>query len=193
MVGKVVDLAREALVEPSSAEEAAAQAPSTPVKRERNWEMRSQAEIIEHIVSHHHEGLRRDLPELVAAARRLEREQAQHPAAPRGLAETLAELASELEAHMSSEEGSIFPTLRTGARRGPIDLQIRMMTRDHEAHTASLRRLREQTANLTAPADASPEWTRLYAGLAALESNLREHVYLEENILFARAGGGTGG
>jgi regulator of cell morphogenesis and NO signaling len=198
MVGKVFDLARDALAESSSTPVAAApapppRAPSAPAKRERNWEMRSQVELIEHIVSHHHEGLRRDLPKLVAAARRLEREQAQHPAFPRGLTDMLAELASELEAHMWSEESSLFPTLRTGARRGPIDMQVRMMARDHDGHRVSLERIRARTANLTAPADASPEWTQLYAGIAGLESDLREHVYLEDNILFARASGGSGG
>lgn len=194
MVGKAIALAREvANAPPAGAAAAHAQPPSAPVKRERSWEMRSQVEIIDHIVSHHHEGLRRDLPGLIDAARRLEREQAQHPAVPRGLTDTLAELASELEGHMYSEESTLFPTLRAGARRGPIDMQIRMMTRDHEGHAASLGRIREKTGNLTAPADASAEWTRLYAGLAALESDLREHVYLEENILFARASGGIGG
>lgn len=197
MVGKVVGIARDALVSPSSTPATTVpaqrpQAPSAPVKRERNWEMRSQVELIEHIVSHHHEGLRRELPGLIEAARRLEREQAQHPVVPRGLADALVELASELEAHMFSEESSLFPTLRTGTRVGPIDMQVRMMARDHAAHAASLGRIRQQTANLTAPADASPEWASLYAGLAALESDLREHVYLEENILFARASGGLG-
>ena len=196
LVGKVVDLARDALANSSSIPAAAPAppppAPSPPVKRERNWEMRSQVELIEHIVSHHHEGLRRDLPELIGAARRLEREQVQHPAVPRGLTDTLVELASELEGHMFSEESSLFPTLRAGARGGPIDMQVRMMARDHDGHTASLGRIRHQTANLTAPADATPEWTKLYAGLAALESDLREHVYLEDNILFARASSSMG-
>jgi regulator of cell morphogenesis and NO signaling len=195
MVGKVVDVARDALADSSSTGAAAAPAqptPPAPVKREQNWEMRSQAEIIEHIESHYHAALRRDLPELIKAARRLEREQVQHPAVPHELTDTLEELASELESHMFTEENSLFPTLRTGGRGGPIDMQVRMMARDHGGHTASLGRIRKQTANLTAPADASPEWIKLYADLTALESDLREHIYLEDNILFARAGGGFG-
>lgn len=189
MIGKVVDYARDALEDDSATPPPA----QPPVKRAQSWEMRSQVELIEHIVSHHHEGLRRELPQLVEAARRLEREQATHAAVPRGLTDTLVELSSELEAHMFSEESTLFPTLSSGGRRGPIDLQVRMMARDHVGHAAMLARIREHTANLTAPADASPEWTKLYAALVALESELREHVYLEDNILFARASGGLGG
>jgi regulator of cell morphogenesis and NO signaling len=72
-------------------------------------------------------------------------------------------------------------------------MQIRMMERDHADHATSLGRIREQTTSLTAPAGASAEWTELYARLVTLEVDLREHVYLEDAILFARASGGTDG
>ena len=39
------------------------------------------------------------------------------------------------------------------------------------------------------PADASAAWIDLYARLTALETELRQHIYLEDNILFARAVG----
>lgn len=202
-MNKAVDFARDAIEK--TAPDASASTPSAvprpsseyaaaaPVERARNWEMSSQAELVEHIVSHHHEGLRRELPALVDAARQLERAEAEHPAVPRGLADTLAELAAELEAHMLSEEDSLFPLLRADTRRGPIAMQIRMMERDHDGHAASLRHVREQTANLTAPDSASAEWTDLYARLATLEAELREHIHLEDAILFARASGGTDG
>lgn len=199
MFGKARDVARElkaiamspeAGARPSPAMRAAV-APPAPAKKERNWELCSQAELIDHLVSHHHEGLRRDLPALVAEAKRIEREQAQHPAVPRGLADTLAALSSELESHMLSEESSVFPALRTGTRRGPIDMEIRMMGRDHDDHARHLERIRAQTANLTAPADASTDWAKLYADLVTLEAELRRHIDLEDGILFARAAGGA--
>jgi iron-sulfur cluster repair di-iron protein len=160
--------------------------PVAPKKKSINWELRSQAEIVDHIISHYHEGLRRDLPALVDAARKLHRE---HPAAPGELADELAELYAELDGHMLKEETVLFPELRTGARGGQLDMPIRMMERDHESHDERLARIREHTANLTAPADAPPAWQDLYAKLAALEADLRQHIYLEDNILFARATG----
>lgn len=174
-------------VRPPPPKAPAAVAPSAPIKKEKTWEMSSQAELVDHIVSHHHEGLRRDLPALVNVAMRLEREQAQNPAVPRGLAETLMTMSSELEGHMLSEESSLFPMLSSGTRGGPVDMQLRMMDRDHADHAKHLERIRKQTANLTAPADASAEWSKLYADLVTLEAELRQHIYLEDNILFARA------
>lgn len=166
---------------------ASAAAASMSGKRERNWELSNQAELIDHIVSHYHEGIRRDLPSLVDVAKRLEREQAQHAAVPVGLADTLETMYAELAAHMLSEEDSLFPELSGGARRGSIDMQVRMMERDHDDHAKHLAHIREQTANLTAPHDASAEWKKLYADLVALEVDLRQHIYLEDSILFARA------
>jgi regulator of cell morphogenesis and NO signaling len=159
------------------------------VEKKPNWELRSQAELVDHIVAHYHAGLRRDLPALVEAARRIEREHAAHAAVPSGLADELAELASELESHMRKEETVLFPMLRTGRRGGPLDMPIRMMERDHEDHDERLDRIRRHTASFTPPADASEAWKALYSGLATLETDLRQHIYLENNILFARAAG----
>lgn len=163
--------------------------PAPVVEKKVNWELRTQAELVEHIVSHYHANLRRDLPALIDAARRIEREHAAHAAAPRGLADELASFASELESHMVKEETVLFPMLRTGARGGQLDMPIRMMERDHDDHAAGLERIREHTANLTAPSDASAAWLELYRGLATLETDLHQHIYLENNILFARASG----
>lgn len=160
-----------------------------PVAKKTNWELRSSAELVDHIISHFHEGLRRDLPPLSDAARRVQRENAQHPAVPKQLADELAELYADLDGHMIKEETVLFPELRTGARGGQLDMPIRMMERDHEGHDQRLERIREETSNLTPPADASDAWKDLYAKLAQLEADLREHIYLEDNILFARAMG----
>jgi regulator of cell morphogenesis and NO signaling len=155
-----------------------------------NWELRSQAEIVEHIEQHYHAGLRRDVPVLVEEARRVEREHAGHVAVPVGLAHLLESFAAELESHMLKEERVLFPMLRTGARGGPIDMPIRMMEREHEGHDEQLEHIRELTQQFSAPSDASPAWKQLYAGLATLETELRQHIYLENNVLFARAAGG---
>lgn len=182
LAGKAI----EVVLGPPPAPPRATQKPAENATK-RSWELSSQAELIDHIVSHYHANLRRDLPALVDAAVRLEREEAQHPDLPRGLADELSTLSAELIAHMNGEEDLLFPSLRSGARGGPLTMQIRMMERDHTTHAASLTRIRALTANLTAPAGASPTWTKLYADLGALEADLRQHVYLEDGILFARA------
>jgi regulator of cell morphogenesis and NO signaling len=162
--------------------------PEPPRAKPIRWELRSQAEIADHIVDHYHAGLRRDLPDLIQRARRIERE---HAAAPAGLADLLEKLESELEGHMQKEERILFPMLRTGSRGGPIDMPIRMMEREHDDHSDELEQIRRLTNDLTAPRDAPPAWTELYVGLATLETDLRQHIALENNVLFARARGGA--
>ncbi len=181
---------------PTSTAPAPAPAPAAPevvpepvVEKKINWELRTQAELVEHIVNHYHARLHRDLPTLVEAARRIEREHAGHAAVPRGLSDELASFASELESHMLKEETVLFPMLRGGARGGQLDMPIRMMERDHDSHADGLERIRQCTSNLTAPADASAAWSDLYAQLMTLETDLHQHIYLENNILFARATG----
>lgn len=164
--------------------------PEKPARKNVNWELRSQADLVDHIVEHYHAGLRRDLPSLIERARQVEREHAAHASVPRGLANLLESLASELESHMMKEERMLFPTLRTGSRGGPVDMPIRMMEREHDSHTDELEQIRQLAHDLVAPTDASATWRDLYAGLARLEEELRQHIYLENNVLFARALGG---
>ena len=95
----------------------------------------------------------------------------------------------ELESHMGKEESMLFPVLRRGSRGGEMDMPIRMMMREHEGHGEQLERIRELTDDLRAPADAPPAWTELYDAIEQLESELRQHIYLENNVLFVRATG----
>jgi regulator of cell morphogenesis and NO signaling len=155
-----------------------------------NWELRTQAELVDHIVDHHHAGLRRDLPRLIEASRAVARDAAGHPQRPVGLTDLLESLANDLEAHMLKEERILFPLLRTNQRGGGVDMPIRMMEREHEGHDAALADIRRVTHDLVVSPDAGPAWIQLYADLAELESALREHIYLENNILFSRALGG---
>jgi regulator of cell morphogenesis and NO signaling len=160
-------------------------AASAPPKQ-INWELRSQAELVDHIEQHYHAGLRRDLPKLIDAARQVERDQ--HVFA--GLTDLLESFAGDLESHMLKEERMLFPTLRTGARGGAIDMPMRMMEREHESHDEHLERIRELTRDFSAPTDAAPAVQQLCSGLAALDTDLRQHIYLENHVLFARASGG---
>lgn len=151
------------------------------------WDARSQAELADHIEAHYHAALRRDLPSLIEAARKVERVHAQKPAVPVGLAEALVELAEDLEQHMTKEERILFPLLRRGARGEAVDLPVRMMEADHDTHGLLLAKIRRLTGDLRVPAGACATWRALYEGLAHLEAELMEHIHLENNILFSRA------
>lgn len=165
-------------------------APAAPAPKAINWELRSQAELVDHIEQHYHAGLRSELPRLIDAARAIERDHAGHAAVPRGLSDLLAGFFASLDSHMMKEERILFPRLRANARGGEIDMPMRMMEREHDDHADELAKIRELTRDLTAPADAPPTWSALYGDLVTLEADLRQHIYLENNVLFLRATGG---
>src|SRR3546814_5118126 len=99
----LAEAASERGVDVASVEEAlAALDRSTPVTAPE-----ATAALIEHILSRYHEAHRRELPELIRLARKVEAVHAGHPEAPRGLADTLEELRPELEEQMQREEKEV--------------------------------------------------------------------------------------
>lgn len=154
-----------------------------------SWEECSSDELVDHILETYHDRLRRDVQPLIDAARKVERVHADKPAVPVGLADELTELWIELQQHMLKEERVLFPMLRMGVRGAQVYVPVRVMEHDHEAHAEALARIRELTGDLQIPPHACATWTALYQGLRAFEAELMEHIHLENNVLFPRAGG----
>jgi regulator of cell morphogenesis and NO signaling len=153
-----------------------------------SWESQSSAQLVDHIIAHYHEPLRRDMPVLIDAARKVERVHAAKPAVPAGLAEELVEFWTEMQQHMMKEERVLFPMLRTGVRGAQVYMPVRVMEHEHDEHAVHLARIRELTGDLQLPAHACATWTALYNGLTQIEAELMEHIHLENNVLFPRAG-----
>ena len=152
-----------------------------------SWADRPLAELADHIEHHYHERLRRDVPALITAARRVERVHAGKPAVPTGLASLLEAFWQELEHHMMKEEKILFPMLRQGALGASVYAPVKVMQHEHDEHGVVLAEVRARTGNLTIPPGACATWTALYRGLETLEAELMEHIHLENNILFTRA------
>jgi regulator of cell morphogenesis and NO signaling len=151
------------------------------------WEDRSLTELANHIEHHYHAALRRDLPPLIEAARKVERVHAQKPAVPSGLAAVLATLFADMESHMAKEETILFPMIRRGTRGEAVSMPVRVMESEHDAHRQQLAKIRELTDDLRLPAQACATWAALYHGLETMEADLMQHIHLENNILFLRA------
>jgi regulator of cell morphogenesis and NO signaling len=139
----------------------------------------STVEIITDILQRFHAPLRRDLPGLVKDARSVE----QRPGGPGGLAEHLEQFRLTVTEHLDKEEKILFPLLSAG--RGALAMMpIKVMMAEHEDHLANLKRLRALTSDYTPPAHANDPWRRLYDALASLESDLLEHIRVENQVLF---------
>lgn len=141
--------------------------------------------LIAHIRERYHETHRRDLPELIALARKVETVHGTDPNAPHGLAEALAAIIGELEVHMEKEELVLFPAMERG-RTEAVAGRIAMMRHDHDAQEQALARIAAITHGFRLPKGACRSWTRLYAGTQKLVEDLDEHMRLENDVLFPR-------
>lgn len=142
-------------------------------------------DLIAMIISRFHETHRRELPELVRLARRVEAVHREHPDCPKGLAAFLEETAGELEDHMMKEEAILFPMLKSG-RGAMAGMPISRMRAEHLEHGERLERLAQLTGAFSPPDGACTTWRALYAGCAKLDGDLREHIHLENNLLFPK-------
>lgn len=144
------------------------------------------AVVVEHILARYHAAHRAQFPELVRLARKVERVHAGAPACPDGLADHVAAMAQEIESHMRKEEGVLFPLIVRG-RREFARAPIAVMRREHDEHADALRELARLTRDLVPPPAACATWRSLYDALRTFRDDLRHHIDIENDILFARA------
>ena len=70
---------------------------------------------------------------------------------------------------------------------GTVQNPVTMMEHEHDSAGQALRALRAASGNYTAPADGCVSYQTLYKALAEFETDLHQHIHLENNILFPRA------
>lgn len=141
--------------------------------------------LIGHILSNFHEKHRAELPGLAELASKVERVHHDVPEAPHGLAAALERIAREIDAHMMKEEHVLFPAMRQGAGHA-LAAPIAVMREDHAHHEQDIAELHALTNDFKLPEGACGSWTRLYAGVAGFCGDLREHMRLENDVLFPR-------
>ena len=144
--------------------------------------------LIEHILERYHETHRREFPAAIRLARKIEAVHAHHPDCPHGLADHLAFMADDLEAHQQREEIVLFPLLVRGG--GPlVRFPIQKMTSEHRDVDEQLVGLAGLTRDFTAPEGCCSSWRELYEAIRKLDADLQAHMRLEEEVLFARFAG----
>ncbi|MBW4934266.1 iron-sulfur cluster repair protein YtfE [Marinobacter sp. F4206] len=148
--------------------------------------------LIEHILNRYHDVHREQLPELIRMAKRVERVHGSHPKCPSGLTGLLEAMQGELENHMNKEEQILFPMITRGIN-GIAVAPVSVMREEHESHGAFLDQLNDTANGMSLPRDACNTWTALYLGLETFRDDLKQHIHLENNILFNRIDGRMGG
>lgn len=141
--------------------------------------------LIDHILTRYHEVHRRELPELIRLAKKVEAVHAHHPEPPKDIVATLDAIQVELEKHMRTEETELFPLMKRQDDTGS-QLPISQMRHDHDQHGELLRRLETLTNGFVLPGGACRSWEALWAGSSKLVDDVMEHIHLENNVLFPR-------
>ena len=163
------------------AEITAAPVPSSAVR----WDEAPVEALVDHILIQYHRPLDHQLPGLQTMAEKVARVHGDKDPRLAQLRGVVTDLVSELQLHMHKEEQILFPWIVTGdgSPLGPI----RVMQMEHEDAGRSLAAIRELTDEFTIPEGACNTWTALWMGLKNFDRELREHIHLENNVLFPRA------
>lgn len=158
----------------------------TPGAEDVVWTERPLIDVIDHIVTRYHEPLRPELERLYEMAKKVEKVHQEKASCPHGLADHLARIWAEVEAHLEKEEKILFPMIASNAGVRPHG-PITVMLQEHEEHAANMAKTRALTNDLEPPSEACATWRALYLGLQTLERELMDHIHLENNVLFPRA------
>lgn len=165
-----------------------------------DWNTAPLADLVNHIVSAHHEYLRTELPAIQTRLDKVYRVyNERYGPTLTGLPETFFGLRSELELHLRKEEMILFPAVVANEAAvnagqplpympfGSVENPIHMMESEHESAGEALASIREITRNFEAPEYACVTYRALMNSLDELERDLHMHIHLENNILFPRA------
>ncbi|KAA5539970.1 iron-sulfur cluster repair di-iron protein [Adhaeribacter rhizoryzae] len=171
----------------------------TPVARSQNfgaWDLSFLADYIENT---HHTYVRESLPALTEYTTKIARVHGEKHPELIAIAQHFTAIAAELNAHMPKEERVLFPYIRRLNEAdkagvsvvtpgfGSIQNPINMMEMEHEAAGNSLEAIRELSDNYTVPVDGCTTYRLAFAKLQEFESDLHQHIHLENNILFPKA------
>jgi regulator of cell morphogenesis and NO signaling len=163
------------------------------LKERIDWRNSSLTELIQYIVDNHHTYLIRELPILKDFISTILDVHGIHHREVLTRVDTLFNnLKIELEQHLIKEEEDLFPLIMEYDKNPNVKTLdkawkvINELESEHEGAGAVLKELRKITDQYTAPPDGCNTYRVTFQKLEELESDLFQHIHLENNILFPR-------
>jgi len=157
------------------------------------------ARLIQHIVRIHHHCVRQELPRLAEMASKVAATRGDRAPELAKVAELIEKLRREMYAHIQKEEQVLFPFISQMDRESmvayppshacfrSVSHPIFMMEQEHESTDHVVAELIRLTNHFEPPSWACPTHVALFAGLHDFEADLRQHVHLENDVLFPRS------
>jgi regulator of cell morphogenesis and NO signaling len=155
--------------------------------------------LMQHIVRVHHHCVRQELPRLAELAAKVSATRSDQAPELTKVAELIEKLRGEIYAHIQKEEQVLFPFISQMDQESivayppahacfrSVSYPIFMMEQEHESADHIIAELVRVTNHFEPPSWACATHIALFAGLRAFEANLKQHVHLENVVLFPRA------
>lgn len=155
--------------------------------------------LCDYIVNTHHRYVRENIPFLSELSQKVARVHGDsHPELLK-IATVFATVVTDLNNHFQKEENILFPYIKelVFAKKsgtplhqphfGSVANPIQVMEMEHENAGEDLSEIRELSDNYSIPEGACSSYRILYKKLEEFETDLHQHVHLENNILFPKA------
>jgi regulator of cell morphogenesis and NO signaling len=178
---------------------ASAEAVAAANPKDRNWQSDSLTRLVAHINAKHHKYTREQIARLDPVLDKVCSVHGENHPELLHIRARFRGLAQELSTHMMKEEMVLFPYIvrmeQAVVQREPVlpppfgtvQNPVRVMIHEHDSAGEALRTMRQASAGYTPPSDACASYQMLYKALADFETDLHQHIHLENNILFPRA------
>lgn len=155
-------------------------------------------QLISYILIHHHFYVKSTMPVIISHLEKLVTKHGDRYPAMERVLQLFTVVKDELEPHMQKEESILFPRIKEIAALSLqdkdinyppayINAPIEVMETEHDNAGQLLFEIRHITNNYTAPEDACTTHRVCLEELKAFETDLHQHVHLENNILFPMA------
>ena len=159
---------------------------------EADWRNLSMISLINQVMLGHHLFLRTELPLLGELIKKIMRLHGNKHKELIELYRLFCYLKNELEQHLFDEEELFFPFIIKYEKTNSIDALkqakpfIDKLESDHDLVSKILKQIRLLTSNFTLPGDTCRTFALTFIMLNKLESNMEDHIHLENNFLFPR-------
>ncbi|MGG1574109.1 iron-sulfur cluster repair di-iron protein [Fictibacillus sp. NRS-1165] len=160
--------------------------------RMTRWERQKFKDFIQFIIDAHHSYLYMVLPNLQTIITSIFNKHHQSHPELSNVHYLYSILKIELEQHIIMEEELIFPKIISYEKRPTLNSLIDIteyiedLEREHQHIIQILKDLRDITSDYQVPDDACDTYRLAYVKLDELESDMFQHLHLENNILFPR-------
>lgn len=165
----------------------------------RDWQREPLSELITHINATHHKFVRQEIARLGPLFDKVCGVHGKNHPELLHIQALFRGLAQELTQHLMKEEMVLFPYIARMEEAviqgepvlpppfGTVANPVAMMEHEHDSAGDALRAMHAASNGYVAPDGACASYQALYRALAEFETDLHQHIHLENNILFPRA------